>query len=241
MTALRIPQRFIYLDSLGLDSLHAQITSLVPGVPKRGEQTGNASARSRRERVASALRSFLGLRGVNIVGPPSPAEELEGRERTSPEARYFELIKHLVQFEHELYFVDLAEATARCESTGEAVFVNVGASFDAPDFYEPAKGLDIATRSGAVFFKVPWPRQSKGRDVDVDAYENSDDYFRRSKTSHKIVMSAGLDKFTGGRVGSVTSHIALLLRGSRGRNLKLRVFGYLSPLGADLYQIKPYA
>jgi hypothetical protein len=176
-----------------------------------------------------------------MVAPPLSAGELEGNERSSPEARYFDLIEHLVQFEHELYFVDLAEATARCESTREAVFVNVGASFDAPDFYEPNKGLDIANRSGAVFFKIPGLRPSQGRDVDLDAYDNSDNYFRKSKAGPKLVMSAGMDKFTGGRVGSVTSHIALLLRGSRGRDLKLRVFGFLSPLGPGLYQIKPYA
>src|SRR5712692_10266348 len=118
MTAPRIPQRFIYLDSAGLDSLHAQISVVVPGVPKGGKRTAHASAHRRRERVASALRSFLGLREVYVEAPPSSEREPEGKGRGSTETKYFDVIEHLVQFEHELYFGAVAEATARSESTG---------------------------------------------------------------------------------------------------------------------------
>lgn len=52
-------------------------------------------------------------------------------------------------------------------------------------------------------------------------------------------MNMGVSKME--RFGGLTSHLAVLLRATKGLDIKLGVFGHIYKLADSIYQIKPYA
>ena len=73
-----------------------------------------------------------------------------------------------------------------------------------------------------------------------DTYQYHDSYYKTmpyDKT--KITMNLNIKKME--HLGGLTSHLATMFRATKGRNIRLGVWGHIYKLVETVYQIKPYA
>jgi hypothetical protein len=243
MSSTSAPRSYIYLDRAGIDSLYAQIA--------RSDQRGSKSAKTEatstagnKPRLASALRALLGILADPSETPRGAADNADDsdHDRRTTEQKSAELVSLLEPLHHELYFDELREAIKSGRVAKRGVFVNIRASFDVPDFYQSRSGIETVNRKGSIYFEIPDRTRSVRRRHHIDDHNYTDSYFKAG-LDVQVVMAASVDKFTRGRGDhmSPAGHDAMLFTAHQGKDIPLGVFGLLSPLAAQLSQIKPYA
>jgi len=227
---IRPPVVYVYLDPVGIDSLFAQtVDEIVDEFRRVGERT---------TKLGTKLKAALAiLFGIDLSSEAEfshinkKAEETKSHLAT--EQKLDRVFDYLRQSEGSEYFTDLKTATEYCKDhffDVNSVFVKINENFDAPQFYIENlvnRGVREVNMSGTVEFE-------KGPSL----HEYSDDHFR--KGDFRLVMLAGIDKFTRTRDGKMEAadHDAYMMRA--GVDIRLNVFGYLR-LRRIEYQIKPYA
>nr|WP_288452665.1 hypothetical protein [uncultured Anaerostipes sp.] len=73
-----------------------------------------------------------------------------------------------------------------------------------------------------------------------DTYQYDDSYYKTMNLRKiGVFMSLSIKKME--PFGGFTSHLATLFRITKGKNIRLGIFGHIYKATEDLYQIKPYA
>lgn len=227
---IRLPVEYIYLDKSGIESLYAQTVDSVETSQTTTVQKGIAAKGGAGLKLKNLLAKLLiGLEGelsAEVSGSRSHAEQ-STRVQTV-EHRLKLVLEWLSKFGEDCFFASLDEASRRLRTAHGPVFINIQDSFNAPQFYGRALGTDSVNAEGYLLLE-------KGG---VDDYCHGDDYYKQSAAIVKL--SASTKKMgTGGAMGA-SSHEAIFIRGSAGRNVHLCIFGTLSGT-ADYLQIKPFA
>ena len=252
----RAPLIYIYLDSAGIDSLFAQTTERVE-TQYVTEREGN---REGKVGLGAALKALF-FADVNA----STEVTVSGRKMEqvtamlSIEQKLAGLIRYLNRFENEKYFDNIHQAIYQCSQQKGSVFINIETEFDLPQFYWGREsGVKNVNLVKAISFELsPSPDRpnttvsSVGTghsELPLDPYDASDNYFKRQPFVYKpnkprVLMSASLNKFPRilGEIMNEIGHEATNFGIREGMDVPLGVFGSLTTLGNNKYQIKPYA
>ena len=211
---------YIYLDKDGIESLFAQTSQRLETELKEISETSRNEKVGGKLGIGKALAVLLGIEiGVD-------AETSKGRKGVEEITSSLAIEQKLVRLQNYLsasssLSSDLVTAMDKSLLANEPAFFQCLEEFDLPQFYGGKDGVGEANADGGIIFKAR---------------------IKHLPTT-KVIMTASLTKFprvSGGTLGN-TSHEAMHFRGMKGRGLPLRVFGYLKPLGKEVFQIKPYA
>jgi hypothetical protein len=224
------PKRYMYLDVQGIDSLYSQIVTRteIETITSRG--IGRKTHISGKIGLGNAIGSLLGL--LKIDGTAGTESSVNSEENVksihSSEQKLNGLIEYLSRMDEYSLFTDLDSASEYLKENNDAVFINSKCNFDTPQFW---KGdVDQINKDGNLLLT---------QGMNPFASNDDENVFRSMQL--KLMMSASISKFPGCQNGmGATSHEALLLRGHKGTNIPLLVFGtfFRNP---EYYQIKPYA
>jgi hypothetical protein len=230
MKSPRLPVEYIYLDGPGIESLYAQIVDAVETSRTTTTQKGTVAKVGAGVKLKNFLVKLLsGLEGevsTEVTGSRGRTEQ--STRVQAVEHRLQRLVDFLSKFADDSFFTSLGEASRHLQSASGPVFINIQDSFNAPQFYGGALGVDSVNAEGYLLLE-------KGG---ADDYCYGDDYYK--KPTAVVKLSASIKKMkTGGSMGA-TSHEALYFLGFAGRDVPLCVFGTLIGT-SDYLQIKPFA
>lgn len=161
--------------------------------------------------------------------------ETTTKSTLNPEHKLRDLLNHLKQLGEPSLFNDINKAAIYCRENHDAVFVEIADTFDAPQFYNGQGHIDV-NESKAILFE-------KNICKNKDTYSHNDNYYKRTFNSElRIAMATSLTKYPSYKKGAMgaTSHEAMMLRGYRGFDIPLNVFGSFFNTHS-FFQIKPYA
>ena len=227
----KTPRVFIYFDDEGIQSLYAQIVTILETERVRKVDRGDSGRLRAKIGFGGVMSALLG----NVEAEKGKRTEVseEIKMRMTMEHQLQQLIRYLTRVKDEKYFDDLFKALSRSREIGEGVYVDIFVPVNAPQFYLYSNPVAEINSVGVMSFEISPPE-----------YDYSDDYFRKPK-DYKVIMQASLSKFPrvhGSRL-SPLGHEAILFRAYHGRNVPLNIFGYLFSIGhtGAFFQIKPFA
>jgi hypothetical protein len=224
------PLSYIYLDEQGVESLYAQTVDrfeVERSTTIEKAMVGRAGAAAR---LKNLLLKALGGPEVELSGEVSGSRRRteQSRHAYTVEQKLADLTKALQRIGQAVLFLDLSEAARHIGRGGTRAYVRVEDQFNAPQFYF-GDGTASVNESGYLILEKGGP----------DDYEYGDDYYKRSDL--RVTLSASVSKMrmSAGRMAA-TGHMAVFLRGFKGRRIPMGIFGIMSAT-PDYFQIKPYA
>jgi len=224
---------YIYIDRNGIDSLFAQAYKEL--VTEQNVQTANRFQANVEAQVGlpELLKNIFKL-DVNGSTEYEKSKSINKISTYTHEQRISELIiyleakNQLIRSLGEIY-------KSRDESIGIFIYCNLlfDTDFDYNNWFE---AIASAIKEGHISF---YTRNDKYPKKYVETYDGSDNYYKKRKSRLSIFMDMGVQNMVS--FGGITSHLALLLRVTKGENIPLGVFGRIFKVADDCLQIKPYA
>ena len=224
---------YIYMDMAGIDSLLSQITSELV-------ETSSIQTTSRKTGGANGNVGFSELVKKIFKADVSVSGEIESiqtisKTTTQPyEAKIQEIVKYVEK--HEVVLKDRAKIPNYYQEDKQN-FVLLTMPFDT-DFYHNdwIKTVTLAKQFGYISFYKGGDNTNKFKDT----YQYDDSYYKTMALDKiKLTMNLSIKKME--QFGGITSHLAIMLRETRGTNIRFGVFGHIYKLAESVYQIKPYA
>lgn len=226
-------RNFIYLDSKGIESLHAQLSELSEKERRTSEQE-NKSTSGKGKLVLNIIMGIFG----------------GGGETELTQTRGSEAVTERILFKtDEQKLTDIENALSKEDSKEE---FNIVTAEDLAKM--PAESCPIFIKGDLPFTTS----KSYGTDIIEEINKTQNITFELDQKSPsgvfsiwgRILMGGSLIKFGGtgntvfnsaqnGRIGEV-GHLAIALRCMSEESKKLGVFGFIQKAGSNLY-IKPYA
>lgn len=226
-------RNFIYLDSKGIESLHAQLSELSEKERHTSEQENKSTSGKGR----LALNIIMGIFGG-------------GGETELTHTRGSEAVTERILFKtDEQKLADIENALSKKDSTEDFKIVTADSL------------VKMTAESFPIFIKGDLhftTSKSYGTDIIEEINKTQNITFELDQKSpsgvfsiwERILVGGSLIKFGGtgntvweaaqnGRIGN-TSHLAITLRCMSEESKKLGVFGFIQKAGSNLY-IKPYA
>jgi len=228
--AMRRLLEYMYLDHRSIESLYAQAvesleTSRVTTVKRELSAKGRVGARFRNV----LIKMLTGIEAEVSAEATGSATRIEQRTTSRAiEQTLNDVIEFLDKSGKGYYFTSLADAIRHVRARKEQAFLNIHETFNAPQFFGHASGVDRVNADRYLLFQ-------RGGALD---YDYSDNYYRQPTAVVKL--SASVDKLRAGPVMGATSHEAVFRRGFGGRAVPLSVFGTLTD-ACEYFQIKPIA
>jgi len=221
---------YIYMDMVGVDSLLSQITL---------ELTEKNHIQITKKKMGS-IKGGVGLSDlfkgifkadVSVSGEQESVQVIDKTTTQPYEAKIQQIVEYVEN--HEILLKDRAQIIKDYQE-GKQNFVFANILFDTDFNYRNWQEASmVAEKLGYISFY-------KGGKNNASTYQYNDDYYKTIELDKsQILMNMSTEKMES--FGGVTSHLATLFRVSAGINIGLGVFGYVSKIAPNVYQIKPYA
>jgi hypothetical protein len=219
-----LPRNFIYLDGDGIERLYSQVSDDNPLERTSERQKHQEEGLQAGIESGGLITRLLSVK-AGVSRSTGQSETIVEKSEVRRERKLLDLTHYLAIHHPTRYFRDLGSAAEQCLKIGGFVYIDIQDRFDVPEAV--AGGFPI---SDALAFE----RRKQ--------HDDRDDYWRNA-SRYTFVMMASVDKLTGANRGYVspTSHLGVYLRRYGGRKVPLGVFGELSPLPDECFQIKPFA
>lgn len=227
------PVMYIYLDADGIDSLYAQTVDRLETEFTQSQERDKSGKVKANIGIGKLLGTMLGLVEVGAETELSIGGKRieEAKMRFTLEQKLSALMNYLKSLDGAEFFELLPQAAIQAKELGRGVFIKIAEKFNMPQ-YSQGDGVSNINRDKSIAFSIG--------PVGDNKHEYDDSYFK--KVEYTFLMTTSLSKTTRSKEGmSVTGHDAMYFRRFRGKNVPLKVFGYLIPLSKYTYQIKPYA
>lgn len=230
-----------YLDVDGIESLHAQLTDRVE-IEMRSSKSGEAKAGGKAKLgLGELFRALLGMSGeAELTADLLSSRKREVLEKLATEQKLRAVIQYLERADTNQLSTDLEAAARRCLLHDQSLFVLCEGHFNAPQFWGGQDGKSAAEAAGAIFFERG-PAPGRAPSLFEDPYDYSDTYYKHESKPTRVIMAAGIAKFTRSVGGRLDSHDTIYLSASSGVRVRLSVFGQMTPVGDMFVQIKPLA
>ncbi len=230
-------KNYIYLDEIGIDSIYSQLneeTVREITIKQSNDKSGKLS-------ISAGLSKLKNLftADTELSGKLRYSSELEKTISLSYEQKIKIILKEISNYKN--YFCDLNIALRKNIPANQIVFINIYESFYSRLDFSSYEVFKYIHRCNYLEFEkgdMPLsPNSMITYDIPYDNYNYHDNYYKESR--YRVVLSMNLDKL---RIPfhSQTSHLAVALRGSRGK-ISLGVWGQLRRINDLYYQIKPFA
>lgn len=227
MTELK---QYIYIDADGIDSLYAQIVNEV--VIENEIETGKRSNGSAKGSFSARVNELFNT-DVNLIGEREVIHSSRQKTMIPYESKIQLLYDYIIQ--HENLIDEYSKIKGKYQ-TKKQNFVLFSSCFDTT--------LDCQNWENSMYQigKYGYVPLYKAPSESFDGYDYRDSYYKKSMMYQtKITMNLGIQKMIGYSSYAMTSHLAVLFRSYRGKDIPLGVFGHIYRLAEDLFQIKPYA
>lgn len=224
---------YIYMDTIGIDSLLSQITSELvetSHIQTTNRKTGSANGNAG---FSELVKKFFRA-DVSVSGEIESVQIINKTTTQPYEAKIQQIVKYIEK--NEVILKDRAEILKNYQEEKQN-FVLLTMPFDT-DFYNRDwhATVNLVNQFGYISFYKGGDYTEKLKDT----YQYHDSYYKTMVMDKvKIIMNLSIKKME--PLGGVTSHLAVMLRETRGTNIRLEVFGHVYKLTEGVYQIKPYA
>jgi hypothetical protein len=212
------PRIYLYIDQQGIESLIAQLSERTEIELKRNIETNKSEKVSGKFSITNALAALIGINvGVDAEIAMTGKKVEEIKYQTTIEQKIRILERALV--ENNSIDASLNDAVVKADKECGIVYVRCHETWNAPQFQIGGGGVEnVNLNQGMAFEKV------------------------YGITGRKVVMTAGLAKFTrcSNKMG-FTSHESLFFNSFKGLDVPLNVLGYLKPLMRGVLHLKPFA
>lgn len=220
------------MDMMGIDSLLSQITSEL--VEANHIQTTNRKSGTANGNIGfSELVKKIFKADASLSGEFETVQVINKTTTQPYEAKIQQIVKYIEK--HEVILKSRTDIIQKYQEEKQN-FVLLTMPFNT-DFYRSdwLKTVELVNQFGY----IPFYNGNSTNGIQ-DTYQYHDSYYKTMPYDKaKITMNLNIKKME--HLGGLTSHLATTFRATKGRNIRLGVWGHIYKLVETVYQIKPYA